>query len=76
MSRIFDKDGSGSISQAEMTSIVTHLYHLMPDKEREQAGTPEQFSQRIMNETDRNKVRLISRLFTDYKYYVPGWDDF
>ena len=40
-----------------MTSIVTHLYHLMPDKEREQAGTPEQFSQRIMNETDKNKVR-------------------
>ena len=70
LNRIFDKDGSGSISQAEMTSIVTHLYHLMPDKEREQAGTPEQFSQRIMNETDKNKVRLISRQFTDYNYVL------
>ena len=59
-----------------MTSIVTHLYHLMPDKEREQVGTPEQFSQRIMNETDKNKVRPIVRLFTNYLYFVPGWDDF
>ena len=54
--RIFDRDGSGSISQEEMTSIVTHLYHLIPERERGEVGTPEQFSMKIMNEMDRNKV--------------------
>ena len=54
--RIFDRDGSGSISQEEMTSIVTHLYHLIPGRERGEVGTPEQFSQKIMNEMDKNNV--------------------
>ena len=54
--RIFDRDGSGSISQEEMTSIVTNLYHLIPGRERGEVGTPEQFSQKIMNEMDKNKV--------------------
>ena len=42
MFRIFDSDGSGSISLVEMTNIVSHLYHLIPDKERVEVGTPEQ----------------------------------
>ena len=54
--RIFDRDGSGSISQEEMTSIVTHLYHLIPERERGEVGTPEQFSMKIMNEMDKNNV--------------------
>ena len=56
--RIFDKDGSGSISADEMCSIVRHLYHLIPEKERQELGTPEDFTERIMGETDRNQVRL------------------
>jgi hypothetical protein len=39
-----------------MTNIVSHLYHLIPDKDKVEVGTPEQFSQRIMSETDKNKV--------------------
>ena len=54
--RIFDKDGSGSISNEELVGIVTHLYHLIPIKEKREAGTPGQLAQRIMTEADRNKV--------------------
>merc|ERR1719430_665757 len=54
--RIFDKDGSGSITQGEMEGIVTNLCHLIQDKEKEEAASPEELAQRIMNETDRNKV--------------------
>ena len=67
--RIFDRDGSGSISQEEMTSIVTHLYNLIPGRERGEVGTPEQFSQKIMNEMDKNKVSR-QRVTTLYLYTV------
>ena len=41
MFRIFDSDGDGNITIEEMTSIVSHLYHLIPEKEREAVGTPD-----------------------------------
>eukprot|EP00092_Neocalanus_flemingeri_P022117 GFUD01023993.1.p1 GENE.GFUD01023993.1~~GFUD01023993.1.p1 ORF type:complete len:202 (+),score=71.82 GFUD01023993.1:107-712(+) len=58
--RIFDSDGDGSITLVEMTSIVSHLYHLIPEKEREEVGSPEKFSERIMKEMDKNKDGNIS----------------
>ena len=75
--RIFDRDGSGSISQEEMVSIVTHLYHLIPERERGEVGTPEQFSQIIMNEMDRNKVsRQQGYNFTPLHCFTcAGWKD-
>ena len=54
--RIFDKDGSGSITQGEIVGIVTNLYHLIQHEEKEEAGSPEELAQRIMDETDRNQV--------------------
>ena len=45
MFRIFDSDGDGDITPVEMTSIVSHLYHLIQEKEKVAVGTQEQVLQ-------------------------------
>ena len=39
--RIFDSDKNGSISRLELLSIVKHLFHLVPDTEKEDLPTPQ-----------------------------------
>lgn len=60
--RIFDSDGDGTVTNEEMHRIVGHLYHLVPDKEKEQIHSPEQFSSLIMNEMDKDKDGSISEI--------------
>eukprot|EP00090_Calanus_glacialis_P013756 TRINITY_DN22400_c1_g1_i1.p1 TRINITY_DN22400_c1_g1~~TRINITY_DN22400_c1_g1_i1.p1 ORF type:complete len:201 (+),score=59.24 TRINITY_DN22400_c1_g1_i1:62-664(+) len=58
--RIFDCDGNGTISSEELTKIVSHLYCLLPEKDKVTAGTPQQLSEQIMREMDRNKDAVVS----------------
>ena len=42
--RIFDTDKNGFISHQELTTIVKHLFHLVPQSDRETESTPEKVS--------------------------------
>ena len=39
--RIFDADKNGTISRLELTTIVQHMFHLVPDKIKQDLPTPE-----------------------------------
>merc|ERR1712106_6578 len=58
--RIFDSDGNGTISEDEMKSVVNHLYHLIPEKDKSDVNSIEEFSKSMMEEMDKNKDGEIS----------------
>ena len=39
--RVFDADENGFLSKDEFIKIVEHLYHLVPDSDKEHLTTPE-----------------------------------
>lgn len=49
--RIFDTDQNGVISKDEVVSIVSHLFHLLPDQ-GDIAASPEKVSDMLMTEMD------------------------
>ena len=55
--RIFDTDKNGFISHQELTTIVKHLFHLVPQSDRETETTPE-------------KVSKFKVIFFILKYYL------
>ena len=38
--------------------IVEHLFHLIPENEKEQLNTPEKFTDELFNEMDINEVKI------------------
>merc|ERR1712025_1473704 len=58
--KIFDADKNGTISKAELLKIVHHLFHLIPEKHKENLPTPQKFGERLMDEMDSDKDGVIS----------------
>ena len=46
--RIFDADKNGAISRDELLQIVQHLFHLIPEKHKENLPTPQKVSTLIV----------------------------
>ena len=55
-SRAFDSDKKGFISKPELIKIVEHLFHLVPQCEKEQLTTPEKFADELITEMDIDQV--------------------
>jgi Ca2+-binding EF-hand superfamily protein len=53
MFRIFDTDNNGFISVDEMNKIVEHLFHLVPEWQKDTVETPESVSEAL----NRNKTQ-------------------
>ena len=47
--RIFDADKNGTISKAELLKIVHHLFHLIPEKHKENLPTPQKVKQLLVD---------------------------
>jgi len=54
--RTFDTDNNGVISVDELNNIVEHLFHLVPEGQKETLKTPASFSDKLMTEMDTDQV--------------------
>ena len=55
-SRAFDCDKRGFLSVAEISKIVEHLFHIIPDTEKEDLETPQKFADKLFTEMDLDQV--------------------
>ena len=64
--RAFDSDKRGFISKKELIKIVEHLFHLIPESEKEQLNTPEKFADELITEMDLDEVGIedLEKTFT------------
>lgn len=57
--RIFDCDGSGWISEEEVEQVAQHLFHLLPDHQKDSG--PEKVGAALMQEMDMDKNGQVTR---------------
>ena len=57
--RAFDREKRGFISKLELIKIVEHLFHLIPNTEKEQLNTPEKFADELFTEMDLDEVSIV-----------------
>ena len=73
--RVFDVNGDGVISKAEMNTIMKDMFELIK-VQKPDCQSAESLSEAVFLEMDKNNVNLLLIIVPSYSFHISGWKDY